>query len=159
MFDFSKYNLQELQAMSDLLDYLREDAGADALSYFCGCSLLREIKHESIRISRSIVMSLEEQAREHEAAEAEKVDRIVQACIAGAPPAEDPASLLDLQALVVDDLYRCSDRLRSLADAEDEHFAECSRTDVFNKVTMLRKYTQVIINAARDIRDHYDGLY
>lgn len=70
MIDFSKYNLQELQAMSDLLDYLREDAGADALSYFCGCSLLQAIKRESLRLSRSILMSLEEQA-----------------CIAGAPPA------------------------------------------------------------------------
>ena len=64
MIDFSKYTLQELQAMSDLLDYLREDAGADALSYFCGCSLLRTIKHESLRLSRSIVMSIEDQARD-----------------------------------------------------------------------------------------------
>ena len=85
MFDFSKYNLGELQAMSDLLDYLREDAGADALSYFCGCSMLQAIKHESLRLSRSILMSLEWQAAAQ--AEAEKVDRIKQACIAGAPPA------------------------------------------------------------------------
>lgn len=74
MFDFSKYNLQELQAMSDLLDYLREDARADSLSYFCGCSLLQAIKHESLRLSRSILISLEEQAS-----------------IAGAPPADSPA--------------------------------------------------------------------
>ena len=104
MFDFSKYNLQELQAMSDLLDYLREDAGADALSYFCGCSLLREIKHESIRLSRSIVMSLEEQAHDHAAAEAEKVNRIKEACIAGAPPAEAPADPPDMFGWVGDAL-------------------------------------------------------
>ena len=85
MIDFSKYNLQELQAMSDLLDYLREDARADALSYFCGCSLLQAIKHESLRLSRSILTSLEWQAAAQ--AEAEKVDRIKQACVAGAPPA------------------------------------------------------------------------
>lgn len=64
MIDFSKYTLQELQAMSDLLDYLREDAGADALSYFCSCSMLHAIKRESIRLSRSILMSLEQQARD-----------------------------------------------------------------------------------------------
>lgn len=155
MFDFSKYNLQELQAMSDLLDYLREDAGADALSYFCGCSLLQEIKRESIRLSRSILMSLEEQARDHAAAEAEKVDRIKKACVAGAPPAEEPD---DLQALV-DTLSRCSDQLAALALAEDRHFAECSRTDVFNKIITLRNANRSIIDMLADIRDHYDGLH
>lgn len=104
MFDFSKYTLQELQAMSDLLDYLREDAGADALSYFCGCSLLQEIKRESLRLSRSILMSLEEQARDHEAAEAEKVNRIKEACVAGAPPAEAPADPPDMFGWVGDAL-------------------------------------------------------
>lgn len=80
MIDFSKYTLQEQQAMSDLLDYLREDARADSLSYFCGCSLLQAIKHESLRLSRSILMSLEEQA-----------------CIADAPPAVDPEQVPDVR--------------------------------------------------------------
>lgn len=96
MIDFSKYTLQELQAMSDLLDYLREDAGADALSYFCGCSLLRTIKHESLRLSRSIVMSLEDLARDHEAAEAEKVNP------AGDPPA--PPDMFGWVGDALDDL-------------------------------------------------------
>ena len=87
MFDFSKYNLQELQAMSDLLNYLREDAGADALSYFCGCSLLQEIKRESLRLSRSILMSLEEQAH-----------------YAGDPPAEEPEPAPDMFGWVGDAL-------------------------------------------------------
>lgn len=143
MFDFSKYNLQELQAMSDLLDYLREDAGADVLSYFCGCSLLQEIKRESLRLSRSILMSLEEQAR-----------------YAGDPPASNPPAEEpdDLPALV-DTLSRCSNRLAALAAAEDKHFAECSQTEVFNKVTMLRECKQALNNMVSDIRDHYDGLH
>ena len=158
MFDFSKYNLQELQAMSDLLDYLREDAGADALSYFCGCSLLRAIKHDSLRLSRSILMSLEEQARDHAAAEAEKVDRIVQACVAGAPPAEEPDELRDLRALVAT-LSRCSDRLAALALAEDRRFEKSGQMDTFIKLTVLRNANRSIIDLLADIRDHYDGLH
>lgn len=156
MFDFSKYNLQELQAMSDLLDYLREDAGADALSYFCGCSLLQAIKRESLRLSRSILTSLEWQAAAQ--AEAEKVDRIKQACVAGAPSAVEPAGLRDLQALV-DTLSRCSDQLAVLALAEDKHFAEDSQMDTFIKLTVLRNANRSIIDLLADIRDHYDGLH
>lgn len=170
MFDFSKYNLQELQAMSDLLDYLREDARADSLSYFCGCSLLQAIKRESLRLSRSILTSLEWQAAAQ--AEAEKVDRIKQAreatkvrlsslygtCAAepaSAPPAEGPEGL---QALV-DTLSRCSDQLAALALAEDKHFAECSQMDSFMKLTVLRNANRSIIDLLTDIRDHYDGLH
>lgn len=154
MFDFSKYNLQELQAMSDLLDYLREDAGADALSYFCGCSLLQEIKHESLRLSRSIFMSLEEQARDHAAAEAEKVNRIKDACIAGAPPSEEPDELRDLRALV-DTLSRCSDRLAALALVEDRYFEETSEMVVFLRSTVLRNANRSVIDLLADIRDHF----
>ena len=148
MFDFSKYNLQELQAMSDLLDYLREDAGADALSYFCGCSLLQEIKRESLRLSRSILMSLEEQARAFTAHDA-----------AGDPPASNLPAEGPEGLQVVDTLSRCSNRLAALAAAEDKHFAECSQTEVFNKVTMLRECKQALNNMVSDIRDHYDGLH
>lgn len=154
MFDFSKYNLQELQAMSDLLDYLREDANGDALSYFCGCSLLQAIKHESLRLSRSIIMSLEDQARDHAAAEAEKVNRIKDACIAGAPPAEEPDAQSDLCALV-DDLSRCSDRIAALALLEDRHFEESSEMDAFLKSTVLRNANRSIIDMLSDIRDHF----
>jgi len=109
MIDFSKYNLQELQAMSDLLDYLREDAGADSLSYFCGCSLLQAIKHESLRLSRSILMSLEEQAEQAEqAGEAHcckvQLSSLYGKCIAGAPPAEAPADPPDMFGWVGDAL-------------------------------------------------------
>lgn len=149
MFDFSKYNLQELQAMSDLLDYLREDAGADALSYFCGCSLLQAIKRESLRLSRSILMSLEEQARAFPAFDAAEDPP------AGAPPAEEPD---DLQALV-DTLSRCSDQLAALALAEDKHFAEDSQMDTFIKLTVLRNANRSIIDLLADIRDHYDRLH
>lgn len=141
MFDFSKYNLQELQAMSDLLDYLREDAGADALSYFCGCSLLQEIKRESIRLSRSILMSLEEQAR-----------------AAVAPPAEEPDMEVNVQA-IVDGLSWCSDRLADLAHKEDDHYAESSQMNDFLKASMLRKGNRDVINLIADICDHYDGLH
>ena len=144
MFDFSKYNLQELQAMSDLLDYLREDVGAE--SYSCGCALPRVLIHESLRLSRSILMSLEQQACD--ASEDPPSSH----------PAEEPANLRDMQSLV-DDLCRCAVRLAALADAEDGHFAECSLVDVYNKVILLRGGSKAVSNLLADIRDHYDGLH
>lgn len=137
MIDFSKYTLQELQAISDALDTLTDDIVERDLSVGW---VFREYRNARAAVEKKIA----QHARD--AAEAPP---------AGAPPAEYPD---DLQALV-DTLSRCSDRLAALAFAEDKHFAECSQTEVFNKVTMLRECKQALNNMVSDIRDHYDGLH
>lgn len=150
MLDFSKYTLTELQAMSAVLDDLTyrmsisETMKAHMLPY-----------HYYKEVTGAVAAAIDQQAHDHAAAEAEKVDRIKQACIAGAPPAEEPD---DLQALV-DTLSRCSDRLAALAHEEDEHFAESSQMNDFLKASSLRNANRSIINLLADIRDHYDGLH
>ena len=154
MIDYSKYNLAEMQAIVTVLDDL-----TDEMSLVQGYEQDFQIAlAEFMRASARAKALIDQQARDHAAAEAEKVDRIKQACIAGAPPAEEPDELRDLRALV-DILSWCSDRLAALALAEDRHFAECSRTDVFNKMITLRNANRSIIDLLADIRDHYDGLH
>lgn len=160
MIDFSNYTINQQQAMSDVLHDL-----VDRLEdYGTIWEYLRDMRAKSdTQLTISIDAQFEQQAlkkfKEAYIADAHPVDiKELEWQEQAAPPAEDPDGLRDLQALV-DDLYRCAARLGAWADAEDEHFAECSRTEVFNKVTMLRKWTQAVINAARDIRDHYDGLH
>ena len=154
MIDFTKYTLPELQAVADALDTLTNDIVERDLSVGW---VFREYRNSRAAVEKKIA----QQARDHAAAEAEKVDRIKQALDAAGdppasnPPAEDPD---DLQALV-DTLSRCSDQLAALAAAEDKHFAECSQTVVFNKLTMLRECKQALNNMVSDIRDHYDGLH
>ena len=146
MIDFSKYTLQELQAISDALDTLTDDIVERDLSVGW---VFREYRNARAAVEKKIA----QHARE--AAEAEKVNRIKEACVAGAPPAEDPD---DLQALV-DTLSRCSDQLVALALAEDKRFAESGQTNAFIKLTVLRNANRSIIDMLADIRDHYDGLY
>jgi len=150
MIDFSKYTLTELQAMSAVLDDLTYRM---SISEVMQAHLLPF--HYYKEVSGAVTAAIDQQARDHAAAEAEKVDRIVQACVAGAPPAEDPD---DLQALV-DTLSRCSDQLVALALAEDKRFAESGQTNAFIKLTVLRNANRSIIDMLADIRDHYDGLY
>lgn len=80
MIDFSKYTLQELQAITDALDTLTDDIVERDLSVGW---VFREYRNAREAVEKKIA----QQARDHEAAEAEKVDRIKQACVAGAPPA------------------------------------------------------------------------
>lgn len=185
MIDYSKYNLAEMQAIVTVLDDL-----TDEMSVVQGFEQDFEMAlSEFLRASNRAKVLIDQQARDHAAAEAEKVDRIKQACVAGAPPAvkccnidrcgvcltdcpytdepipagadepaEDPAGLRDMQSLV-DGLRWCAARLAALADAEDEHFAECSRTDVCNKVILLRNCNRGVTEMLSDIRNHYDGLH
>lgn len=145
MIDFSIYSVNEQQAINDVLYDLQKylydnEMEWDYLhnAFFCSTMQLRK--------------DIDLQA---EQAEAEKVDRIKKACVAGAPPAEEPD---DLQALV-DTLSRCSDRLAALAHEEDEHFAESSQMNDFLKASSLRNANRSIIDLLADIRDHYDGLH
>lgn len=165
MIDFSKYTLTELQAMSAVLDDLTyrmsiSETMMDAhmLPY-----------HYYKEVTGAVAVAIDQQARDHVTAEAEKVDLKelewqeqaappASAPPASAPPAENPAALRDMQVLV-DTLSWCSNRLAALAAAEDKHFAECSRVDVFNKLTTLRSANWSIIDLLADIRDHYDGLH
>lgn len=82
MIDFSKYTLQELQAISDALDTLTDDFVERDLSVGW---VFREYYNARAAVEKKIA----QHARE--AAEAEKVNRIKDACVAGAPPAEAPA--------------------------------------------------------------------
>lgn len=145
MIDYSNYNLAELQAMEQVLDDLTyrmsisETMKAHMLPY-----------HYYKEVKGAVLIAIDQQAREHTAAEAEKVNRIKNACIAGAPPVEEPDEHSDLRALV-NILSRCSDQLTALALVEDRHFEESSEMDAFIKSTVLRNANRSII----DIRDHY----
>lgn len=142
MIDFSKYTLPELRAIGAVMDDLmREDSKLESWKFAVH---VRSTAREAFRAESA---AIDQQAR-----------YAAEVPLAEAPPAEDPEGLRDLQALV-DTLSRCTDRLASLALAEDRHFAECSRTDVFNKMITLRNSHRAIMNALADIRDHYDGLH
>lgn len=150
MIDYSKYTLQEMQAILTVLDDL-----TDEMSVMPGHEQDFAIAlSEYMRASSYVSDLVNQQARDHEAAEAEKVDRIVQACVAGAPPAEEPDDHSDLRALV-NILSRCSDQLTALALVEDRHFEESSEMDAFIKSTVLRNANRSIIDMLADIRDHY----
>lgn len=103
MIDFSKYTLQELQAISDALDTLTDDIVERDLSVGW---VFGEYRNARAAVEKKIAQHAREAAREAacEAAEAEQVDRIVQACIAGAPPAEEPDPAPDMFGWVNDAL-------------------------------------------------------
>ena len=206
MFDFNDhYTLDELLALDNFMCYVRASAAEPidiaqlrgdlnqmhrTLSRVINTKLDEaaeewDAAHKNTKAYKAVVSEpvtpvMAQQARDHAAAEAEKVDRIKQACVAGAPPAVNccnidrcgvcltdcpytdeplPAEEPDDLRALVDMLSRCSNRLAALAAAEDKHFAECSQTEVFNKVTMLRECKQALNNMVSDIRDHYDGLH
>lgn len=150
MIDFSKYTLQEMQAivtvLNDLTDEMCVQQGYENDFHIAMA--------EYMRASVWAGALIDQQARDHAAAEAEKVNRIVQACVAGAPPADDSDEQHDLCALV-DDLSRCSDRIAALALLEDRHFEESSEMDAFLRSTTLRNANRSIIDMLADIRDHF----
>lgn len=100
MFDFNDhYTLNELLAIDNFMCYVRAKAAESAEMW----DLRHDLNKEHRALSRIINSKLDEaaeewdaehtsvqQARDHAAAEAEKVDRIKQACVAGAPPVEEP---------------------------------------------------------------------
>lgn len=138
MIDFSKYTLQELQAITDALDKMAYDIVEHACSV--GYAFREYYDHASAVAEKKITE---------------------QALDAGEdPPANNPLAEEpdDLQALV-DTLSRCSDCLAALALKENRRFEECSRTDTFIKFTVLRNANRAIIDLLADIRDHYDGLH
>lgn len=84
MIDFSKYSVNEQQAINDVL--------YDLHHYLLDTDMEWGYLRNALFLSSvDLERELEQQARDYAAAEAEKVDRIKQACIAGAPPAEEPA--------------------------------------------------------------------
>lgn len=88
MIDYSKYNLAEMQAIVTVLDDL-----TDEMSVEQGYENDFDIAlYEFFRANTKANALIRQQARDHAAAEAEKVDRIKQAMAAGAPPAEAPAA-------------------------------------------------------------------
>lgn len=95
MIDFSKYTLQELQAISDALDTLTDDIVERDLSVGW---VFSEYRNAREAVEKKIAQHA------HEAAEAEKVDRIKEACIAGAPPAEELEPAPDMFGWVGDAL-------------------------------------------------------
>lgn len=101
MIDFSKYNLQEMQAIAAVLDDL-----TDEMSVVQGYEQDFQIAlAEFMRASARAKALIDQQAHDHEAAEAEKVDRIKEACIAGDPPAAaDPPAPPDMFGWVGDAL-------------------------------------------------------
>ena len=87
MIDYSKYNLSEMQAIVTVLDDLTDEMGVQKgyeNDFYIALS-------EYMRASTRATALINQQARDREAAEAEKVNRIKEACVAGAPPAEAPA--------------------------------------------------------------------
>lgn len=176
MIDFSKYALQELQAVVEVLDWLTDDMSCIsdemcmplAIAYYgaaraCeGCLVKQQaeqaaaqdeqsnsheltvpvIPKKPVKLEPQDWRKFEEQYTNHVASE-------------DSPSSPPPA---DLQALV-DTLSRCSDKLVALALAEERNFAECRRTDVFNRVITLRNANRSIIDLLFDIRGHYNGLH
>ena len=82
MIDYSNYNLAEMQAIVTVLDDLTDEMSVQEFKHDYELALC-----EFMRASARAKALIAQQARDHAAAEAEKVDRIKQACIAGAPPA------------------------------------------------------------------------
>lgn len=177
MIDFTKCTLQELRAIAAVMDdFMREDA--KGMGSWIFSEYVRSTAREAFRAESA---AIDQQARDAEQApeltvtvtrrkpikvdlsslygtmqqaEVEQVDRIVQACVAGAPPVEEPDEHSDLRALV-NILSRCSDQLTALALVEDRHFEESSEMDAFIKSTVLRNANRSIIDMLSDIRDHY----
>ena len=81
MIDFGKYTLQEMQAITTVLKDLTDEMAAGGYGNDFHIAL-----NEYSRAVCLVADLIDQQARDHTAAEAEKVDRIVQACVAGAPP-------------------------------------------------------------------------
>lgn len=173
MIDYSKYTLQEMQAILTVLDDLTDEMAVIpgheqdfdiALSEYTRASAYvsdlidRQAMDPELTVTvtrrRPVKVNLSSLYGTMQQAEAEKVDRIVQACVAGAPPAEEPDEHSDLRALV-NILSRCSDQLAALALVEDRHFEESSEMDAFIKSTLLRNANRSIIDMLADIRDHY----
>ena len=144
MIDFSKYTLQELQAIDNFLCYTRAMA-AEHIDANDILRVRRELMHMHRSLSRAINKRLDEEAEQWD------ISHGKDAGDPPAPPAEDPD---DLQALV-DTLSRCSDQLVALALAEDKRFTESGQTDTFIKLTVLRNANRSIIDMLADIRDHY----
>ena len=86
MIDFTKYTGQEMRAIVDVLDALTDDLLSSDITESLSIPM-REYRRAQVALRTTI----EIEAADHAAAEAEKVDRIMQACIAGAPPADEPA--------------------------------------------------------------------
>lgn len=97
MIDLSKYTLNEQQAINDVL--------YDLQRYLWDNEMEWAYLHDAFFYSTmELRKAIDQQARDHAAAEAEKVDRIKQACIAGAPPAEEPEQAPDMFGWVGDAL-------------------------------------------------------
>lgn len=100
MIDFSKYNLQEMQAIVSVLDDLTDEMDVEKGYENDFYIALHEFNRAALRAK----VLIDQQARDHEAAEAEKVNRIKEACVAGAPPAEEPEPAPDMFGWVNDAL-------------------------------------------------------
>ena len=113
MIDFSNYTVFQQQAMNDVLYDLVERLED------CGSiwDYLRDMRTRSdVQLVVSIDAQLAQQAHDHAAAEAEKVNRIKEACIAGASPAEEPEPAPDMFGWVgdaLDDLCAAGEALGS----------------------------------------------
>lgn len=92
MINFSKYSLREIQAIVQVLDILTEDMPEDDIGYAVAMSYYHVARkyEEDIMLQHEHAMAMVNRD-DHAAAEAEKVNRIKEACVAGAPPAEAPA--------------------------------------------------------------------
>ena len=86
MIDFTKYNLHELRAIGAVMDDLMRVYAE--LENWRFALYVRSTAREVFRAESA---AIDQQARDYAAAEAEKVNRIKDACIAGAPPTEAPA--------------------------------------------------------------------
>ena len=109
MIDFSKYTLQELQAIVSAFDTMLDDICEHDLT-------VGWVFHEYGMARLAVEEAVKKQARDHAAAEAEKVDRIKQACIAGAPPAEEPEPAPDMFGWVNDEYFEIANTELTIAE-------------------------------------------
>lgn len=92
MIDFTKYTGQEMRAIVDVLDALTDDLLSSDITESLSIPM-REYRRAQVALRTTI----EIEAADYAAAEAEKVNRIKDACIAGAPPTDPQADLKDLE--------------------------------------------------------------